>query len=157
IRIPHTAIIPNKKDQLGSSLGEFVSNNFLAEQVVREKIRNTDLAQRLGQWLAEPENSARVTAEIATVVRGAVTVLRDEDVQAVMEQAVARRVIDKQWGPPRGKILGKVVEDGSHHKLVDLMCDRAYEWVRDNHQTVLRVVRSEERRVGREGRRGGAP
>jgi uncharacterized membrane-anchored protein YjiN (DUF445 family) len=140
IRIPHTAIIPNKKDQLGSSLGEFVSNNFLAEQVVREKIRNTDLAQRLGQWLAKPENSARVTAEIATVVRGAVTVLRDEDVQAVMEQAVARRVIDKQWGPPLGKILGKVVEDGSHHKLVDLMCDRAYEWVRDNHQTVLRVV-----------------
>jgi len=140
IRIPHTAIIPNKKDQLGSSLGEFVSTNFLSEQVVRQKLRNTDLARRLGQWLAKPENSARVTSEVATVVRGAVTVLRDEDVQAVMEQAVARRVIAKEWGPPLGKILAKVVEDGSHHKLVDLVCDRAYEWVRDNQKTVLTVV-----------------
>ncbi|MGH3431688.1 MAG: DUF445 domain-containing protein [Thermocrispum sp.] len=140
IRIPHTAIIPNKKDQLGSSLGDFVGSNFLAEPVVREKLRSADLARGLGGWLAKPANAGRVTAELATVLRGAVTVLRDEDVQAVMEQAVARRVIDKQWGPPLGGILGKVVTDGAHHKLVDLMCDRSYEWVRDNHQTVLRVV-----------------
>ncbi len=28
--IPHTAIIPTKKDQLGVSLGEFVGENFLS-------------------------------------------------------------------------------------------------------------------------------
>ena len=28
--IPHTAIIPNKKDQLGASLGSFVGENFLS-------------------------------------------------------------------------------------------------------------------------------
>jgi len=33
-----------------------------------------------------------------------------------------------------------VLADGAHHKLVDLVCDRAYEWVRDNHALVLRVV-----------------
>ena len=30
--IPHTAIIPTRKDQLGRSLGEFVEENFLAGQ-----------------------------------------------------------------------------------------------------------------------------
>ena len=30
--------------------------------------------------------------------------------------------------------------DGAHHKLVDLMCDRAYEWVRDNHDKVSLIV-----------------
>ncbi|MGH3468179.1 MAG: DUF445 family protein, partial [Thermocrispum sp.] len=50
IRIPHTAIIPNKKDQLGSSLGDFVGSNFLAEPVVREKLRSADLARGLGGW-----------------------------------------------------------------------------------------------------------
>ena len=39
IRIPHTAIIPTRKDALGDSLGEFVGTNFLAEQVVRERLR----------------------------------------------------------------------------------------------------------------------
>ncbi|GAA4664680.1 DUF445 domain-containing protein [Amycolatopsis dongchuanensis] len=138
--IPHTAIIPTKKDQLGSSLGDFVGTNFLSEQVVRDKLRRADIARRLGEWVAQRENAERVTSELATVVRGAVTVLRDEDVQAVLEQAVVRRVVERPWGPPLGKLLEQVFADGAHYKLVDLVCDRAYEWVRDNHNTVLRVV-----------------
>lgn len=140
IPIPHTAIIPNKKDMLGDSLGEFVGTNFLSEQVVRDKLRRAQITSLLGAWLSRGENAERVTSELATVVRGLVTVLRDEDVQAVMEQAVVRRVVDKPWGPPLGKLLEQVFADGAHYKLVDLMCDRSYEWVRDNHATVLRVV-----------------
>jgi uncharacterized membrane-anchored protein YjiN (DUF445 family) len=138
--IPHTAIIPTRKDAIGDSLGEFVGANFLSEQVVRERLRRVGVSARLGGWLAEPDNAERVTAELATVVRGVVAVLRDEDVQAVMEQAVVKRVVAVPWGPPLGKLMAGVVEDGTHHKLVDLMCDRAYEWVKENHPTVLRVV-----------------
>jgi uncharacterized membrane-anchored protein YjiN (DUF445 family) len=140
IPIPHTAIIPNKKDVLGSSLGDFVGTNFLSEQVVRNRLSNVGVSRRLGGWLSQPDNAERVTAELSTVVRGVMTVLRDEDVQAVMEQAMVRRVVAIPWGPPLGKLLAGVFTDRSHHKLVDLMCDRAYEWVKDNHSTVLRVV-----------------
>ncbi|MEU0470506.1 MULTISPECIES: DUF445 domain-containing protein [unclassified Amycolatopsis] len=138
--IPHTAIIPSKKNMIGSSLGEFVGTNFLSEHVVRDKLQRVQVSRRFGEWLAKPENAERVTSELATVVRGVVTVLKDEDVQAVMEQAVVRRVVEQPWGPPLGKLLEQVFADGAHYKLVDLMCDRAYEWVRDNHATVLRVV-----------------
>lgn len=140
IPIPHTAIIPTRKDVLGDSLGEFVGANFLSEQVVRDRLRRVGISSRLGGWLAEPANAERVTAELATVVRGVVAVLRDEDVQAVMEQAVVKRVVAVPWGPPLGKLLAGVFADGTHHRLVDLMCERAYEYVKDNHGTVLRVV-----------------
>jgi uncharacterized membrane-anchored protein YjiN (DUF445 family) len=138
--IPHTAIIPTRKNQLGSALGDFVGANFLAENVVRDKLARVEIAARLGSWLAQDQNAERVTAELSTVVRGVVTVLRDEDVQAVMEQAIVRRVVDQPWGPPLGKILTKVFTDGSHHNLVDLISDRAYSWVRDNHDAVMGVV-----------------
>ncbi|HEX5120432.1 MAG TPA: DUF445 family protein [Pseudonocardiaceae bacterium] len=138
--IPHTAIIPTRKDALGENLGDFVSANFLAESVVRDRLRRVGLAARLGTWLAEREHAERVTQELATMVRGAVAVLRDEDVQAVVEQAVVARVMAVPWGPPLGKLLEQVLSDGAHHKLVDLLCDRAYDWVKDNHATVLRVV-----------------
>jgi uncharacterized membrane-anchored protein YjiN (DUF445 family) len=140
LKIPHTAIIPSKKDALGSSLGEFVGANFLSETVVRDKLRRVEISRRLGGWLVQPENAERITSELATIIRAAVQVLRDEDVQAVMEQAVVRRIVDQPWGPPLGKLLGQVFTDGAHHRLVDLMCDRAYEWVRDNHSSMLRVV-----------------
>jgi len=140
IRIPHTAIIPNKKDVLGNSLGDFVGTNFLSEPVVRDKLQRLDVSRRTGEWLTADGNAERVTSELASVVRGAVTVLRDEDVQAVLEQAVVRRVVDREWGPPLGKLLEQVLLDGAHYRFVDLMCDRAYEWVRTNHATVMRVV-----------------
>lgn len=138
--IPHTAIIPTRKDALGQNLGDFVGSNFLAEHVVRDKMRRAEISKRLGYWLDDVDHAERVTSELAAAVRGVVQVLRDEDVQAVLEQAVVRRVLNRPWGPPLGRILAQVFADGSHHKLVDLICDRAYDWVRDNHETVLRVV-----------------
>ncbi|MGH3973374.1 MAG: DUF445 domain-containing protein [Pseudonocardiaceae bacterium] len=138
--IPHTAIIPRKKDELGVNLGDFVGSNFIAEQVVLDKLRRVGVSGRLGRWLAQPRHAERVTEELSTAVRAAVTVLRDDDVQAVLENAVVKRFVEQPWGPPLGRLLGQLLTDGEHHKLVDLVAERAYEWVRDNHGAVLRVV-----------------
>jgi uncharacterized membrane-anchored protein YjiN (DUF445 family) len=138
--IPHTAIIPTRKDTFGDALGDFVGTNFLAEEVVRDKLRRVGVSKRVGEWLAQPDNAERVTSELANIIKGAVTVLRDEDVQAVIEQALVRRLVDTPWGPPLGKLLNQVLTDGAHHKFVDLICDRSYDWVRDNHDKVMQVV-----------------
>lgn len=138
--IPHTAIIQRKKDALGENLRDFVGANFLSEAVVADKLRRVGVSARLGNWLAQPRNADRATAELATVVRAAVTVLRDEDVQAVLENALVRSVLQQPWGPPLGRLLNQLLTDGAHHKLVELVAERAYEWVRDNHGAMLRVV-----------------
>jgi uncharacterized membrane-anchored protein YjiN (DUF445 family) len=138
--IPHTAIIPRKKDQLGDSLGDFVGENFLAEDVVRDKLGRVEVARRVGEWIGQEPNATRVTAELATAARGVVTVLRDEDVQEVIDQVLVRKLLERPLGPPLGTVLEGVLADGSHHRLVDLICDRAYDWVAVNHDTVLRIV-----------------
>ena len=138
--IPHTAIIPTKKDALGSSLGDFVGDNFLSEGVVRDKLARVGISARVGGWLREPANADRVTAELAAAARGVVTVLRDEDVQEVIEQVLVRKLLERPVGPPLGAVLAGVLADGAHHKLVDLICDRAYEWVVDNRDKLLGMV-----------------
>ena len=138
--IPHTAIIPRKKDALGANLSDFVGANFLSAYAVRDRLRRAQVSARVGRWLAERRNAERLTAELATAVRGAVRVLRDEDVQDVLENALVKQLIERPWGPPLGRLLEQVLIDGAHHKLVDLITDRVYVWVRDNHPTVLRVV-----------------
>ncbi|MEU3858517.1 DUF445 domain-containing protein [Streptomyces sp. NPDC028722] len=127
--IPHTAIIPNKKDQLGVSLGEFVGENFLSEDVVRQRLHAVGIGSRLGTWLAEPEHADRVTAELATALRGALTVLRDSDVQAVVGEAITRRADAREIAPGLGKMLEKVVADGGHRRVVDLVVSRAHDWL----------------------------
>ncbi len=127
--IPHTAIIPTKKDQLGVSLGEFVGENFLSGDVVRQRLRAVGIGSRLGAWLAEPEHADRVTAELATALRGALTVLRDSDVQAVVGEAITRRANAQEIAPGIGKTLERIVADGGHRRVVDLVVVRAHDWL----------------------------
>ena len=140
IKIPHTAIIPRRKDQIGASLGEFVETNFLSEQVVQDKLASVNIARRAGEWLATPAGSERVAKEGAAVIRGLFKVLNDDDVQAVIEGMVRKHLLTPPWGPPVGKMAERIFHDGHHHKLVDLLVDRAADWVNDNHETVSRLV-----------------
>ncbi|MFF4759060.1 DUF445 domain-containing protein [Streptomyces sp. NPDC001292] len=138
--IPHTAIIPNKKDQLGVSLGEFVGENFLSEDVVRERLRAVGIGSRLGAWLAQPEHADRVTAELATALRGALAVLRDSDVQAVVGEAITRRANAQEIAPGIGKLLERVVADGGHKRVVDLVVSRAHDWLVLHSDSVMDAV-----------------
>ncbi|ANW21998.1 DUF445 domain-containing protein [Streptomyces clavuligerus] len=138
--IPHTAIIPNKKDQLGASLGTFVGENFLSEEVVRARLGALGIGGRLGAWLAEPAHADRVTAELATALRGALTVLRDSDVQAVVGEAITRRAESAEIAPGLGKTLDKVVADGAHRRAVDLICARAHDWLVTHAVSVMDAV-----------------
>ncbi|OOQ52389.1 hypothetical protein AFM16_15010 [Streptomyces antibioticus] len=138
--IPHTAIIPNKKDQLGVSLGEFVGENFLSRDVVRQRLRTVGIGSRLGGWLAEPEHADRVTAELATALRGALAVLRDTDVQAVVGEAITRRADAQEIAPGLGKLLERIVADGGHRRAVDLVVSRAHDWLVFHGDSVMDAV-----------------
>ncbi|CAN5643924.1 DUF445 domain-containing protein [soil metagenome] len=140
IPIPHTAIIRRKKDQLGEGLGTFVRENFLSPAVVETKIRDADVAGRLGKWLAEPVNAARVASESATVLRVVVELLRDEDVQQVIDKMIVRRIAEPQWGPPVGRVLGTMLAENRQEALIQLLCDRAFEWALNAGDTIERVV-----------------
>ncbi|UNO41839.1 DUF445 domain-containing protein [Streptomyces sp. MST-110588] len=138
--IPHTAIIPTKKDQLGQSLGEFVGENFLSGDVVRQRLRKVGIGARLGAWLAEPKNADRVTAELSAALRGALTVLRDSDVQAVVGEAITRRADAQEVAPGLGKMLERIVADGGHKRVVDLVCVRAHDWLIAHSDSVMTAV-----------------
>ncbi|MER6624796.1 MULTISPECIES: DUF445 domain-containing protein [unclassified Streptomyces] len=140
LRIPHTAIIPTKKDQLGVSLGEFVGENFLSEDVVRQRLRAVGIGSRLGAWLAVPEHADRVTAELSAALRGALTVLRDSDVQAVVGEAITRRADAQEIAPGMGKLLERIVTDGGHKRAVDVIVTRAHDWLVLHSDTVMDAV-----------------
>ena len=65
--IPHTAIIPTRKNAIGRNLGDFVGTNFLAEDVVRQRLSALDISTRLGAWLSDYSNARRVSSPLATL------------------------------------------------------------------------------------------
>ncbi|MCG7596566.1 DUF445 domain-containing protein [Mycobacterium sp. PSTR-4-N] len=138
--IPHTAIIKRKKDQLGEGLSTFVRENFLSPENVETKLRDADVASRTGKWLAEPVNAERVAAEVSTVARVLVEMLRDEDVQQLLDRMIVKRIAEPQWGPPVGRVLSSLLEEGRQEALLQLLADRAFQWSLGAGEVIERVI-----------------
>ncbi|NYE19687.1 DUF445 domain-containing protein [Microbacterium immunditiarum] len=140
IPIPHTAIIPNRKDEIGRNLGEFVETEFLRGELVRTKLESTPIAARLGEWLRELPHAERVGEEASVVASGLLRALSDDDVQEVIEALAREHLIAPEWGPPLGGWLARVVEGGGHHGAVDLAVDSVAGWLEANHDAFRGLV-----------------
>jgi uncharacterized membrane-anchored protein YjiN (DUF445 family) len=140
IPIPHTAIIKRKKDQLGEGLGTFVRENFMSPQVIETKVRDAQVAGRLGKWLSDRSHAERVASESATVLRVGVELLRDEDVQHVLDRMIVKRIAEPKWGPPIGRVLATLLAEGRQEALIQLLCDRAFQWSLNAGEVIERVI-----------------
>ena len=138
--IPHTAIVPTRKDALADSLEQFVTENFLSEQVVADKMRTAEVSRRAGEWLAAGNHAERIVAEGARAVGAALPKLGDEDVTTFVRGSILPRFIREPLSPIAGHFLQSVVEDGGHHALFDLLIVEAHDWLADNPQLVAEVV-----------------
>lgn len=138
--IPHTAIIRKKKDQVGAGLGEFVRENFLSPDAVADKVNSAQISLRLGRWMAEPGHAERISDESATILRAVIGVLRDEDVEQIIDQTIVKRIAEPLWGPPIGKVLKELIADNRQAPLLDLLAERAHQWALDSQETLDRIV-----------------
>ena len=80
IPIPHTAIIPNRKDRIGRTLGNFVQHNFLSPEVLGPRLLALQPSRRAAEWLRRPEHARSLSTHAASALRSATDVVRDEDV-----------------------------------------------------------------------------
>ncbi|OPX07796.1 DUF445 domain-containing protein [Mycobacterium sp. AT1] len=140
IPIPHTAIIKRKKDQLGEGLGDFVRENFMSPEVVATKLSDAHVAERTGKWLADPRNAERVAAEASTALRVLVEMLRDDDIQQVLDKMIVKRIGQPQWGPPAGRVLSSLLAEHRQEALLQLLADRAFEWSLNADEIIERVI-----------------
>ena len=67
--IPHTGLIPRKKEQIGEALGEFIAENFLTEAVLDAKLRQLEITRWGAAWLREPANTARLAGRLTSLLQ----------------------------------------------------------------------------------------
>lgn len=140
IRIPHTAIIPNKKNSFGNRLGGFIQQNFLTSEVVSKKLASVQISRRTAEWLAHPDNS-RTVADLARAgFKGILEVVRDEDVQSMIERGVLARVRSTQVAPIIGKLLDVAVSGPKQRELLIGLVKLLRYLVEENRSAIQRKI-----------------
>jgi len=141
--IPHTAIIPNRKDRIGRSLGNFVQNNFLSPEVLSAKLRAAQISRRAAEWLAQPEYARTAAQNLASVLRGAGAVVRDEDVHALLDRSVVEPLRRMPIAPVLSKGLELLTVDDRHQQLLDRVIGGLTTLVAENEALIRDRIREE--------------
>lgn len=140
LKIPHTAIIRRKKDQLGDALSGFVGENFLNAELITEKVSKAEIPERIAQWLVEPDNAHKVSHETGKLLANAVDALDPTDAEAVIRSALIEKLAQPEWGPPLGRTLGKLVDGGQVEPLVDQFLQWVHKKALASETTIIRIL-----------------
>ena len=119
IPIPHTAVVPERKEQFAATLGEFVQESFLTPEVIGERVAAAGLAPRLAAWLVVPENADRVAALLADAAVAGADVVEDEAVHKLVDDLVAHLLEVAPLAPLAGRVLAASMEGGRHQAALD--------------------------------------
>jgi uncharacterized membrane-anchored protein YjiN (DUF445 family) len=130
--IPHTGLIPERKDALGRTLQDFVGDNFLAEAIVTERLTAARIPERLGEWLVVLAHARRTADDLADVLEAAIRRVdpaKIGDLADLLSRAIESRLPFDAVSPFMGDVLGAVVNSGGHRLPVSRLLDRLADWL----------------------------
>jgi uncharacterized membrane-anchored protein YjiN (DUF445 family) len=143
IPIPHTAIIPTRKDRIGRTLGNFVQHNFLSPEVLGPKLHAIQPSRRIAEWLRLPENARLLSSHAASALRSATEVVKDDDVHALLERSVIEPLRQRPIAPVLAKGLVLLTANDRHQQLLDQVINSLGRLLLENQQFIRSRIEAE--------------
>ncbi len=143
LKIPHTNLIQNKKDQIGDNLGNFVVENFLAPQNIRPYILKLKVSHFVGDWLSKQRNQELLIKETANIVTDILQKLDDEAVVNFIAKKAKEMSEDLKINQIVGNGLDYILEKNDHQRLVTSLSRQIKDYVLNNQEMVRERVKKE--------------
>jgi uncharacterized membrane-anchored protein YjiN (DUF445 family) len=118
--IPHTAIVPARKNEIGRALARFIRDHFLVREAVQRRLSRTDLAARLGSWLEDAGNAARVSRDLGLALAWAL----NEDGGGELRGALGGALRSAFDEVPVNRAVATVLEVLTTGERADLIIDQ---------------------------------
>jgi uncharacterized membrane-anchored protein YjiN (DUF445 family) len=134
--IPHTAVIPERKDQFGLTLGEFVQRNFLSSETIGERVRTARVAERAAAWLADPRHAEDVAARVADAAAWGIDLVEDDDVHVALESVLRRQAEATNLAPLAGRALRALTATDRHQEVLGAAFTALDHFLEDNRETL---------------------
>ena len=117
--IPHTAIIPSKKDALGASLADFICDHFLGTRQVAEKLGTMDIAGSIADKLGDSAFSQTMGRALANALPRILDALDSEELHRFLHRIADARLRGVDLSGVVAVVLRQLTDDGRHQALVD--------------------------------------
>jgi uncharacterized membrane-anchored protein YjiN (DUF445 family) len=144
IPIPHTAIIPEKKDRIADTMAGFLRDNFLTPTVVARRMRGMNLARAAGDFLAEPRQlgQSRIREGAAGLLAEMLESLDPERLGNQVKAGLARQLERIDVAPLLGSALAAAIADGRHRPLLEALVRWAGVALERNEEMVRAMIQA---------------
>ena len=119
IPIWHTAIIPNKKDDIGRSLGEFMEHHFMTEEAVSRRLREADPAGLLSSWLLAANTAPKLGHAMAKALEKVLDSLDDAQISRLLGESASKQLGQLDVSTAAGKVADLLILEKKHQDLLD--------------------------------------
>jgi uncharacterized membrane-anchored protein YjiN (DUF445 family) len=143
LKIPHTAIVPRRKREIGEKLARFVRENFLTEEIIAAKLSSMEVTRKALAWLSRPENSELIAEQMAAGVAAVIKVMRDEDIQVMIEQRLVAQIRSTQFAPLIGNALSLVTAGNHQQEVLTELVKFGSDFLKENRAIILNRISEE--------------
>ncbi len=115
IPIPHTAIIPRRKDEIGDAMARFVRTHFLTPETLHRRLQDAAAARAIFGWCSR--HSESMAEALARLLTWLITAFE----QPVYRRFFARNVLRRLRGLPTAPAAGRLLQalaDNRHHQAL---------------------------------------
>lgn len=143
VKIPHTAIVPRRKREIGEKLARFVRENFLTEEVIAAKLQSMEVTRKALAWISQPENSGVIAEQMAAGAAAIIEVMKDEDVQTMIEQRLVAQIRSTQFAPLIGNVLSLLAAGNHQQELLTELVKFSSDFLKGNKGLILDRISDE--------------
>lgn len=117
--IPHTNLIVGNQDKIGQNLGHFVTNNFLAENTMEQRIGELKISAGIAEWLKKNTNTDAITAQILRLIPDALNNVNEEQANIFLQDRIAHFVQQTDFNGLLSDLVKYLTAQGQHQWLMD--------------------------------------
>jgi uncharacterized membrane-anchored protein YjiN (DUF445 family) len=139
--IPHTAIIPTRKNELGDAMARFISDHFLEPEVVGRKLESVDLAGVAITWLRSNRGRDNVQELSTGMLRWALQALHEQRVRKFLSRLSRRQLKNVSFAPLMGHTLDWAIHENRHQDVLTQALRYAIVVLDGNHDTIRERVK----------------
>lgn len=143
LKIPHTNLIQEKKEQIGDNLGNFVVSNFLSPQNIRPYMLKLKVSNVVGGWLSSEKNQSLLIKEGSNIGLDILHKLDDEAVVKFISAKAKEMAGDVKINNIIGNGLHYLIERKDHQRLVTGLSRQIKDYIINNQQMVSERVKKE--------------
>jgi uncharacterized membrane-anchored protein YjiN (DUF445 family) len=110
IPIPHTAILPKRRDRIVEGIVSMIEREWLSPAVIRARLEGFTPSAFVIDWLRDAGHGERVVAPVRDLLRSAARVLSDQELAAFLGQTVQRVLSEMPLNASSGRWLGDFLD-----------------------------------------------